>query len=123
VRCAVGCGAAMSLAGVLFGVAGCGSPGTPSSGPSAAVTPVRPACQDGAVALVVGDELDLARCGPDASAGLASGRALRATGPLSFTAIAAGGAVVEVSSGPSCAPGAVCSQLRVQRARLRVTVR
>lgn len=100
-------------------VAGCGNSGAGARAPAV----VRPACHNTEVSLRVADTVDLARCGPGTYADVASGTALRKKSPVSFVAVRTGTAVVEVSTGPVCSPGAVCSDLRIQRARIQVTVR
>jgi hypothetical protein len=115
--------ASAAIAGPLALLSACGgSTVTAHAGPPSSAVPVRPVCQDGAVSLPIGGELQLDQCGPGAAAALTSGTALRATGDLAFTAVAAGDAVVAVTSGPVCSAGAVCSHTRVQRATLHVTV-
>lgn len=109
----------IAAAAVAVALAGCGS----SSNATAKPASVRPACETGVLTVQLGAELDLSGCGAGSYADIVSGTALKASGGLRFAAIAAGPAVVDVSSGPVCSPGAVCSQLRVQRATLRVTVR
>jgi hypothetical protein len=109
----------IATAAAAVALAGCGS----SSHATVKTAPVRPTCATGAVRVPVGAELDLGGCGAASHAELVSGTALKASGELTFAAVQAGSAIVDVSSGPVCSPGAVCSQLRVQRATLHVTVR
>lgn len=104
---------------------GCGSSSKASPQPSgsSSLTEVEHPCSDATLSIAKGRQLDFTACGADATATLTDpASVLSRVGTLIFVARAAGQATIDISRGPACSPGAVCSQARVQLARIVVNV-